>query len=125
MMVAVVTGSREWRGSRSEMQRVLGSFGLLVCGDATGADLAAVNVAKKLGLDHGSGIEVHYAADHGKWPSCGPKRNAAIVKRAAELREQGHDVRCFAFPQEGAANKGTNGCMKLMRKAGFAVTVIA
>ncbi len=124
MKIVVVTGSREWNGDRAAMARELGDFDLLVVGDALGADLAAVNIAKKRGLDHGNGIYAFYAADYGKWPSCGPKRNSAMVKYAAECVQAGHDVRWFAFPQRGAANKGTNDCMRKMKRAGATVRVV-
>ncbi len=124
MRVVVVTGSREWDGDRAEMARVLGKFDLLVVGDALGADLAAVNVAKARGFDHGSGIYVHYAQDHGKWPACGPKRNSAMAAYAKSCADAGHEVACFAFPWDGAKNKGTADCMRKMERAGFVVKVV-
>lgn len=86
----------------SELDRVV-----LVHGDATGVDLIAADVVARLAYP--IKVEPHNAAQFGKWPACGPRRNSHMVSLGADV--------CLAFPQAGSS--GTWDCARKAVDAGI------
>lgn len=87
---------------------------ILYHGCMSGVDTQAANEARARGGEP-RGFN---PADYGKWPECGPLRNAAMISAAIAT---GLPVVVFALPR-GAA-KGTRNCIKQARAAGLEVLV--
>lgn len=115
MLVVVITGSRDWTDAEA-IHAVMAGADFLIVGDCpTGADAIALAYAKA--------NDIMYAVLVADWKKhgnkAGPIRNQAMVDRALLERDEGMEVRCYAFPLPGSL--GTVDCANRMRKAGFVV----
>lgn len=117
MKIALVTGSRRWNQYIPIEMKLKGHDLLLHGGCPTGADALAEEVAKELQID--SLILRARWTQEGK--SAGPRRNERLVFKASQLREQGHEVHCFAFPV--GDSPGTRSCMRFLKAYRFEVDV--
>ena len=117
MLVAVVTGSRDWRDSQAIHDALAGAEALIVGDCPTGADAIAYWYA-----DFSNIIPIVCRC---KGPARTPEnlkaRNEDIARTAALYREDGFDVQCFAFPLKGS---GTWHCVGRLRKRNFHVKII-
>ncbi len=89
---------------------------VVIHGDARGGDAIAKAWARRSELDviampamWRPGGKLDRAAGH--------KRNAAMLRVLLALRECGYDVAVWAFPLEGATNKGTQGMVAIALRA--------
>jgi hypothetical protein len=126
--VVVITGSRSWP-DRAAIERALTGAELLIIGDCpTGADAIALAVAKEWDI-----IAAVFVADWKRYPvrnpdgsrnseNAGPRRNKEIADRAFLERQQGMDVKCYAFPIPGSI--GTYDCKARLVAAGFEVRMV-
>lgn len=84
----------------------------IVHGAARGADALAAKAAERCNYD----VEAHPAEAHGAWPACGPKRNAHMLSRGADL--------VLAFCIEGVGSKGTADMVSRAVRAGVRTRII-
>lgn len=89
----------------------------LIHGGGRGVDAIAADHAAAFGLQQ----EVLPAKWHEHGRAAGPIRNSIMVASCVELREQGWDVICLAFP--GPNNRGTWDCVQKAKQAGIRVEV--
>ena len=136
-LVILVTGWREWpekwephglpvpdalwktacRSKRIGGLRVMRSRVTVINGGARGVDYIVNGWCQLIGLMP----EIFPASAYGPWPQCGPIRNSAMVARCVELRDQGWDVVCLAFP--GPDSRGTWDCVNKAKRAGIKVEI--
>lgn len=117
-MRVLITGGRDlsvsdWSHTVYRVLRCLESHDdiVLVHGDCSGADQIAKvlhHLYPHLFLEEG-----HPAENFGKWPQCGPKRNAHMVSLGADL--------CIALP----GGRGTADCVRKANIAGIPVVHIS
>lgn len=81
----------------------------VLSGGCRGADRLGAAWARRRGIP----VEPYPAEDYGRWPSCGPRRNQAMVDRAEAL---------IAVDLGGP---GTADVVRRARKAGLRVFVLA
>lgn len=122
--VVLVTGNRNFRDFEllnNALDYHLAEYGILIVGDAEGADNLSLYVAKR--FNPGWIVEM-YEADwgrHGK--AAGPIRNQEMVEHAAGSRDRGMRVIVLGFATETsvefAATGGTADCLRRVRKAGL------
>lgn len=119
--VAIFCGSRELDDFdlvRGVMVSLYQPGDLVITGGQRGADKLAERAAEKLGI----ACEVFPAENYGLWPACGPKRNAAMLRRLLELRDAGCAVTVHAFPHaDPTKRRGTNNMIGQVRRAGVEV----
>lgn len=122
-MIILVTGGRDYADA-ARVNRVLaracypyvnsrelGGGITLFYGEATGADALALRYAKRRGW----GTQP-YPYDRGApGKSGGPRRNAVMVKEAAQCLNEGQPVIAVAFP----GGTGTADCVRRIRAAGL------
>lgn len=118
-MLAVVTGSRSYSSpemvwsalefSREKAQ----SFSVFVGDCKTGADAYALQWCRETQTP----CRV-FEADWSIGRRGGPERNRRMIQAALETGER---VLVLAFPQRGAKNLGTMGCVRLARQHGLTV----
>lgn len=118
MKVALVTGSRQWSRYAPIVMKLQGYDLLMHGGCPTGADKLAEEAAAELQID--SLILRAKWTREGK--AAGPRRNERLVLKARELREQGHDVDCYAFPI--GESPGTRHCIRQLMAHRFEVDVL-
>jgi hypothetical protein len=121
----LVTGNRDFKDYDLVRDKLIehlpgDGLGVLIVGDATGADRLALWVHD----DYSLWIPLLYKADwkeYGK--AAGPMRNAEMVKVAREAHDSGHRVLVLAFAlEEGvefANSGGTSDCLRRVRAAGL------
>lgn len=124
MRVVLVTGSRDFDDETLiavvlEQQLVTAGGELVVVrhGDYhRGADRITANwIEHKIAERAHVVADPYPAEDYGSWPACGPRRNTAMVNDS-----QTPDV-CCGFFKIGAANKGTNDCVRKAHAAEIAL----
>lgn len=126
----LVTGSRDWT-DRGAVARVLIPYNteydliVLIHGDNGEEDEEGFakrgldRLARDVAIGCGYEIEAYPASQFGDWPSCGPKRNAAMVQRLLHYAACGFHAVVHAFPLPGS--KGTWDCVRKARANGFTV----
>ena len=114
MRVIIVTGSRRWE-DYDVIASVLASQhpGLVIHGDANGADRLADSWAKSQGIP-----VLEMPANWACFGSrAGALRNRAMIEIGANLNACGHTVIVLAFPMKESI--GTRDCMRRAVKAGL------
>lgn len=118
MRVDILTGSRDWKGPVHIIRDALRGCDLLIVGDCpTGADAAAWAYARANDIM----VNRFKALDYGTWPSCGPRRNEAMLSRAREYVSDGMHVVGHALWWPGSKCAGTRGAWRLMKLAGVEI----
>jgi YspA, cpYpsA-related SLOG family len=86
----LITGSRDWSDwavvacALGELLDTRGPYTLVHGACITGADAAAHCWWARVGVQSGVAEEPHRAELFGRWPYCGPRRNAHMVRLGAD-----------------------------------------
>jgi hypothetical protein len=112
--VAIICGTREYLTPKQQLlvKEYVRDLNLLIVGDATGVDDAALTAASNLDIPYDC-----YKADWSRGPKGGPERNIRMAEYLLFLKEKGYDARVIAFP----GGKGTASMKREAKKRGLPV----